>query len=139
MVGDEALGRGSGHVSGIWQGALECGRFGSRRLGTAAEYELGESVVLPLWFLLVVSGILPAVGLVRRSGWWRKRSRVRRGLCVGCGYDLRASPGRCPECGLAAGVLVKRLMIHRLHSAVEPQPKRPKHESRKHEGPRRNK
>jgi hypothetical protein len=49
--------------------------------------------VLPLaWLTLVTAGVLRH----------RAESRRRRaGRCVRCGYDLRATPGRCPECGQA--------------------------------------
>jgi hypothetical protein len=49
--------------------------------------------------VLAVLGVTPLCWLagVRRELWRRKR--VRAGLCVQCGYDLRATSGRCPECG----------------------------------------
>ena len=40
--------------------------------------------------------VLPALVAVRKL---RSRRRGRQGRCAKCGYDLRATPERCPECG----------------------------------------
>jgi len=40
-----------------------------------------------------------AVSVMRAMRRWHRR---RGGLCPECGYDLRASPERCPECGRAS-------------------------------------
>lgn len=44
--------------------------------------------------LLVLLVFLPPV-----IGWLQHRKARERQICEYCGYDLRATPERCPECG----------------------------------------
>ena len=50
---------------------------------------------VPYWSLAAASGLPGAIAA--RAAW--KRRGKRRGVCTACGYDLRASRERCPECG----------------------------------------
>ena len=56
-------------------------------------------VSVPYWATALGFGALPVVWLRRK-----RRSDGDRvaGRCAQCGYDLRATPGRCPECGAVA-------------------------------------
>ena len=55
---------------------------------------LTVGVAFPTWLLALLFAVLPAASLRRRL-----RPKRRPGLCPSCGYDLRATPDRCPECG----------------------------------------
>lgn len=54
-------------------------------------------LVMPIWPWVALAALLP-------TGWIRRKARRLRAphACPNCGYDLRATPGRCPECGAIA-------------------------------------
>ena len=59
------------------------------------------SLIVPFWFVAIAMTMLLLVVLRSESRARRRRWRARHGCCVQCGYDLRASSERCPECGVA--------------------------------------
>jgi hypothetical protein len=56
-----------------------------------------HAVAVPYWSLGTVATVLLLAAIWR---WRRSARRHHQGLCPACGYDLRASQDRCPECGL---------------------------------------
>jgi hypothetical protein len=62
---------------------------------------LTQYVEVPYWMLLPLPALPPAWILL--CGVWRRFRHRRLGLCRECGYDLRASPDICPECGTPRG------------------------------------
>jgi hypothetical protein len=110
-------------VVGVPRAAWSCGRLGTghigfERLGGQSlpnrlgfhEFATGwessfasqgsRGIAFPAWLPVAVFALLPGPRIV--SYVRRRRRAARRGLCPTCGYDLRASPERCPECGAPA-------------------------------------
>lgn len=56
--------------------------------------DLESDIFVPIWFVSMATAILPLLRIFRRH-------KVIEGMCRTCGYDLRASSDRCPECGSA--------------------------------------
>ena len=68
------------------------------------------NLLLGLLFLLVVLAIVsvllfPVILLVlsRYLRARRAKHRLNQNQCIHCGYDLRGSKDRCPECGEGFG------------------------------------
>ncbi len=61
-------------------------------------YPMDEWILgIPLWIPTLVFGSLFCA--CRPLTFHRRRKRKKLGLCLQCGYDLRGSKDRCPECG----------------------------------------
>ena len=65
-------------------------------------YRISDFIFWLAILLVVLTGLVrlnvwPGVRLSLLEQKWK--SRKAQGRCLRCGYDLRATPGRCPECG----------------------------------------
>jgi hypothetical protein len=67
-----------------------------RRLMTRSRDDHYRLLSVPAALPFALFALLPGVRVFR---WWRRKRRRGAGHCPTCGYDLRATPGRCPECG----------------------------------------
>jgi hypothetical protein len=77
------------------------GTYRRRPLPNLTMVERDHGITLPHWLPMFLAAVAPALLWWRRSG--RPRARRRAGRCPACGYDLRGTPDRCPECGAVPG------------------------------------
>lgn len=54
------------------------------------------------WFVAIAFAVFPLYRFAARQRRRRRIAIARQGRCINCGYDLRATPDRCPECGTVA-------------------------------------
>jgi hypothetical protein len=94
MVASSWVGPGISRTQEVWVkrtssfGAVLPGIYGTITVLCLALY-WPLIISLPMTVLIASKGVRGLLN--RRSG--------RIGVCAKCGYDLRATPGRCPECG----------------------------------------
>ena len=78
-------------------GEREYFRWHGFSLVTGVRWQTYHVVFYSYGIYLIILFMLPIAICIVRKKWVRKR--VVSGHCAKCGYDLSASPERCPECG----------------------------------------
>lgn len=86
-------------VRRVWREAGSFGPVGFTRPSSNGSMARGAWMILPWWVLFMLSA---AIGTGLGIVYWRiRRARPADPIaCRGCGYDIRASPDYCPECGM---------------------------------------
>lgn len=120
----------------IWSLAACCHAWEVARSGSRVALIYGCAIILPMGWLLVLEFLIRSCVLVevprppsevvmmlasmmawcplfamltyRAARRYSRASRIRRGLCGTCGYNMRESPERCPECGQPAATAGER-------------------------------
>jgi hypothetical protein len=92
----------------VWRLAPAAGRFENRFVWIDAAHRNSLAYTriyslpgdyrfyFPLWMLSMAMGLLIAGVVV---SYVRQKAAYKPGCCEKCGYDLRATPERCPVCG----------------------------------------
>lgn len=57
------------------------------------------SLIVSWWLIAALSAVIPLAWTARFVHSRQASQRAKDNLCHSCGYDLRVSKNRCPECG----------------------------------------
>lgn len=90
----------------LWDKQRLLGTLNNPALTSDAGFYVKLLVVhTPFWLGVLVTAFLPLLWLLSKALSLieaRRLDRIERNVCTACGYDLRGSPGQCPECGSVA-------------------------------------
>ena len=82
--------------------------FGFQAYRTKYAHASNYTLVIPDW---AIAAVLMIFLWRQLRSWWKARkvfARIAAGHCANCGYDLRGSQERCPECGVVPDELLSK-------------------------------